>query len=92
MTRFETMTFKLDKDTARYLEKVLNDIYRTQYHVPEGVNTFIDCLHTTIRHGCWKHDKIATTFRVSEQETHEICPECDPKKYAQLKRTCKVIR
>jgi hypothetical protein len=91
-TRFETMTFKIDKDTARYLEKVLDDIYKTQYKVPEGVNTFVDCIYNAIRHGCWKHNKITTTFRISDQETHEICSDCNPKKFLEFKRKYKVIR
>jgi hypothetical protein len=42
-------------------------------------------LRNIIQHGCFVHNLICETFKVSYNESITICSKCSPKKYKKLK-------
>jgi len=57
---------------------------------PEVLLPFDRTIWNIVEMGCEKHGILCTRFRTGTDSTVVACPKCNPKEYAELKKTAKV--
>lgn len=79
----------MSREEMTYLKRVLEWASEQVPYLPPFVNELRYNMDRIGRRGCFKHSIMTTRFTVSANETHTLCPKCNPKEFKEHEKQYK---
>lgn len=85
MATIDKYPLEMDKETMRELMRALDWLSEHSPFTPENLRHLREDIYCALTNGCFKHKCLCTVFHTCVGRTEIVCPDCDPKRWKELK-------